>query len=259
MRIHRLTPLLLLCFTSILVPLTHAQDAAALQKEITELREGQKAMQKELQEIKELLKNSPRAANAPAPLPTSLDASGILVKGDAKAPVTIVEYTDMQCPFCSRHAQNTFSQIDNEYIKTGKVRYVVKDFPLESLHPNAFLAAEANHCAAEQNRAWDMHDRLFANQQKLTKDDLAGYADSMGLDSAKFKSCLDSGRYAAEVRKEMSEGQSSGVTGTPTFFLGVADAKPNQMKPERMLTGAQAFSAFQAAIDNLLPKRAGAQ
>jgi len=257
MRSHKITASFsLLSLVLVASPFALAQDAVALRKEITELKEGQKAIQRDLQEIKDLLKNTPRAAAATPPLPSSLDASGVLVKGDAKAPVTIVEYTDMQCPFCSRHAQNTLSQIDNEYIKSGKVRYVVKDFPLESIHPNAFQAAEANHCAGEQNRAWDMHDRLLANQQKLAKEDLTGYADAMGLESVRFKVCLESGRYAAEVRKEISEGQSSGVTGTPTFFLGAADGKPDEMKPEKMLTGAQAFSAFKAAIDDLLAKRA---
>jgi protein-disulfide isomerase len=244
-----------LCVVFAAGPCAFAQDDAALRKEITELKEVQKAMQRDLQEIKELLKNAPRAATGGPALPkNALDATGILVKGDPKAPVTIIEYTDMQCPFCSRHAQNTFSQIENEYIKSGKVRYVVKDFPLESLHPNSFLAAQANHCAAEQNRAWDMHDRLFANQQKLAKEDLAGYADAMGLDTTKFKTCLDSGRYAAAVRKDMAEGQSAGVMGTPMFFLGNADGTSYQMKPASMLNGAVAFSAFRTAIDDLLNK-----
>src|SRR5579885_258746 len=125
MRNPTVTAAVLLC-SFVLISGARAEDAAGLQKEITELKEVQKAIQKDLQEIKDLLKNAPRAANGPAPLPASMDASSILAKGDAKAPITIVEYTDMQCPFCSRHAQNTFSQIDNEYIKAGKVRYIVK-------------------------------------------------------------------------------------------------------------------------------------
>ena len=240
-----------LCVLFTAAPLVTAEDDSALQKEITELKEGQKAMQKDLQDIKELLRNLPRGGNA-ARLPSSIDTTGVLVKGDAKAPVTIVEFTDMQCPFCGRHALNTFAQIDTEYIKSGKVRYIVKDFPLESLHPYAFQAAEANHCAGEQEHAWDMHDRVFANQKKLTKEDLVGYADAIGLDSARFKACLDSGKYAPVVRKEMAEAQSAGVTGTPTFFLGTADAKTSQMKPTKTLSGAAAFSAFKAAIDDLL-------
>ena len=244
----------LLCALIAAGSLAAAQDASSIQQQITDLKDTQKAMLKELQEIKELLKNVGKAGNA-GRLPGSLDATGILVKGDAKAPVTIVEFTDMQCPFCARHALNTFAQIDNEYIKSGKVRYIVKDFPLEALHPYAFQAAEANHCAAEQDHAWDMHDRLFANQRKLTKEDLVGYADAIGLDSAKFKACIESGKYAPVVRKEMAEAQSAGVTGTPTFFLGTAGANASQIKPEKALSGAAAFSSFKAAIDDLLPKK----
>ena len=235
-----------------------AQDAASLQQEITQLKEGQKAIQQELQEIKQLLKQQQRVA-APAPaqpaLPTTLGTTGILVKGDPKAPITIVEFTDMQCPFCRRYAENTLSKIDEEYIKTGKVRYIVEDFPLESIHPNAFRAAEATHCAGEQNRAWDMHDRLLANQQKLTKEDLAADASALGLDTAKFQACLESDRYAADIRKEVAAAQSAGVNGTPTFFLGVADGKPDRMKPQRMLSGALEFSAFKGVIDDMAAKQ----
>lgn len=241
------------------VPSASAQDTATLQKEITELKEGQKAIEKDLEEIKELLKKGATAGNVPAGLPKSMDTAGILVKGDAKAPVTIIEFTDMQCPFCSRHAQNTLPQIENEYVKSGKVRYIVKDFPLESLHANAFKAAEANHCAAEQGHAWDMHDREMANQQKLAEEDLVGYADAIGLDAAKFKACLASGKYVSTVKKEIVEGERSGITGTPSFFLGVSDPATGQMKPEKMLTGAAAYSAFKTAIDDLLAKRQGSE
>ncbi len=256
----RLKPALV-CIALLLAGVSRAtaQDAATLQNEISDLKEGQKAIQKDLQEIKELLKKTATAGNLPATLPKTMDAAGVLVKGDAKAPVTVIEFTDMQCPFCSRHALNTFPQIDNEYVKSGRVRYVVKDFPLESLHANAFKAAEANYCAAEQGRAWDMHDREMANQQKLTDEDLVGYSDVMGLDAAKFKACLASGKYAAAIRKEMAEGQAAGITGTPSFVLGVSDPASGHMTPEKTLSGAVAFSSFKAAIDDLLAKRQGGE
>lgn len=229
-----------------------AQDAANLQKEIVDLKATLKDVQKDLQEIKDLLRNS-RKPSAPA-LPASLDVSGILVKGDPKAPVTIVEFTDMQCPFCSRHAQTTLAQIDDAYIKTGKLRYVVKDFPIESIHPNAFRAAVATHCAAEQNQAWEMHDRLFANQKKLTEDDIVSDAGALGMDAAQFKTCLESGKYAADIRKQAADAQAAGITGTPTFFVGTMDGQ-SRMKPVKMLSGALPFASFQAAIDELLPKK----
>jgi protein-disulfide isomerase len=258
-RIARPITLVALVTLLSLVPVASAQDSKAdLQKEITELKEGQKAIQQELEEIKQLLKQQRAAAAAPAqaPLPKTMDTAGILVKGDPNAPITIVEFTDMQCPFCGRYAENTLSKIDQEYIKTGKVRYIVKDFPLEAIHPNALRAAEATHCAAEQNRAWDMHDRLFANQQKLTREDITAYAAALGLDAAKFQACLESDRYAADIRKEIAAGQSSGVNGTPTFFLGVSDAQPDQMKPQRMLSGALDFSVFKSVLDDMAKPQA---
>ncbi|MBY0505665.1 MAG: DsbA family protein [Bryobacteraceae bacterium] len=248
--------ILLLCAAG-LVP---AQDNAALKKEIEALREGQKAIQKDLEEIKALLKSRPAAAappTGPALQNVLVSSDGVLVRGDLKAPVTIIEYTDLQCPFCSRHAQGTFSQIENEYVKSGKVRYIVKDFPLESIHPNAFKAAEAGRCAAEldKTKAWDMHDRLFANQQRLGPEQLPQYADALGLDVEKFKACLSSGKFAEAVRKDMAEAQGAGVTGTPAFLIGVTDPKTLKMKPQKSLTGAQAFNAFKAAIDGMLPAK----
>jgi protein-disulfide isomerase len=237
-----------------------AQDNAAdLRKEVRDLAAGQEQMKKELDEIKQLLlRGGARGGAAGVSLPTSMDAAGILVKGNPKAPITIVEFTDLQCPFCGRFAQQTLAEIDDQYIKTGKVRYVVKDFPLESIHSNALRAAQATHCAAEQDRAWEMHDRLFANQQKLTKEDLISDAAALALDTAKFSACLDSGRYIAEIHKEMATGQASGVNGTPTFFVGLSDTNPDQMKPQRMLNGAVDFAVFKSIIDGLSAKQAKA-
>lgn len=247
----------LFCAAALFAATPHANAQPDLQRELAELKTGQKAMQRDIEEIKQLLlKAAPRPAGAVAPsLPPSMATGGVLVKGDPNAPITIVEYTDLQCPFCGRYTRSTFSQIDNEYIKTGKVRYVIKDFPLESIHGNALRAAEATHCAADQHRAWQMHDHLIANQQKLGQDDLSGYAGTLGLDVEKFKACLDSGRYTAEIRKEMAAGQSLGVNGTPTFFLGDSGATPDQMKPRRMLAGALEFAAFKSLIDELATKQ----
>ncbi len=235
-------------------PGVSAQEAAVLQKQLAELQESQKAMQKDLAEIKALLKTLPRGNAVAQPgLPQTMDASGILVKGDPNAPLTIIEFTDMQCPFCSRFAKETFTQLESEYIQTGKVRYIVKNFPLIVMHRDAFLAAQANHCAAEQQRAWEMHERMFGNQQKLSKADLVAQSAEMGLDSETFRSCLESGKYAAAVRAEMSEAQTAGITGTPAFVLGATEGR--KMKPQRLLSGAQALPSFQAAIDSLLEKK----
>jgi len=128
----------------------------------------------------------------------------------------------------------------------------VQDFPLESIHKNAFKAAEATRCAQDQGKFWEMHDLLFADQQKITPEDLVAHAKALGMDEAGFKKCLDEGTYAAAIRKDMAEGQKAGVTGTPAFFLATPEGNDGKLKVVQRLSGAQAFSAFQAAIDGAL-------
>ena len=143
-------------------------------------------------------------------------------------------------------------QIEKAYIESGKLRYVVQDFPLESIHKNTFKAAEATRCAQDQGKFWEMHERLFANQQALSPEDLVEHAKALGLNAEGFKACLDEDTYAVAIRKDMAEGQKAGVTGTPAFFLGVMEGTDGKMKVVQRLSGAQVFSAFQAAIDSAL-------
>jgi protein-disulfide isomerase len=124
------------------------------------------------------------------------------------------------------------------------------DFPLESIHKFAFKAAEAARCAGEQGKYWEMHDRLFANQQSF--EPWTAHAQALGLDVAKFEECLSSGRQAAAIRKDMAEAQKAGVTGTPAFFFAYTDPTSSKVKTLTRLTGAQPFPAFKAEIDKLL-------
>lgn len=143
-------------------------------------------------------------------------------------------------------------QIDNDYIKTGKIKYVFRDLPLESIHKNAFKAAEAASCASEQGKFWEMHDRLFANQATLAPTNLPSHAEAIGLDMAKFQQCLDSGKYAAEIRKSMAEAGDAGIAGTPTFLLGFTEPNSSKVKVLKVLRGAQPYTAFKDAIDAAL-------
>jgi protein-disulfide isomerase len=127
----------------------------------------------------------------------------------------------------------------------------VRDLPLESIHPFAFKAAEATHCAGEQGKYWAMHDRLFANQRQLARPDLSKHAEALGLDVAAFNQCMDTDKFATQIRKSMAEARSLQATGTPTFFLGLTDPKTSQIKGTKM-AGAQAYPAFKAAIERLL-------
>ncbi len=164
------------------------------------------------------------------------------VKGSENALVTIIEFSEYQCPFCKRFFEQTLPQIEENYIETGKVRYVFRDFPL-SFHQYAQKAAEASECADEQGKFWEYHDKLFENQDALDINSLKQYAKDLGLDTAKFSSCLDSGKMASEVEKDFTDGSEYGVGGTPGFFI-------NGIK----VVGAQPYSVFEEIIEQELNK-----
>jgi len=164
------------------------------------------------------------------------------VKGSKDAPVTIIEFSDFQCPYCGRFYQQTLPLIEENYIKTGKVKIVYRDFPL-SFHQYAQKAAEAAECAHEQGKFWEYHDKLFENQNALDVASLKQYASELGLDAQKFNDCLDSGKKASEVQKDFNDGSMYGVSGTPTFFINGIP-----------LVGAQPYSVFEQIINQELSK-----
>jgi protein-disulfide isomerase len=161
-------------------------------------------------------------------------------KGPANAPITIVEFSDFQCPYCAR-VNPTLKQVQERY--GDKLRMVFRDYPLLQIHKDAAKAAEAGQCAQDQGKFWEMHDKLFENQAKLQVEALKQSAAEIGLDAASFNECLDSGKHAAEWRKDMEEGERYGVTGTPAFFIN-----------GRLLAGAQPLEAFTAVIDEELAR-----
>lgn len=223
-------------------------EIAVLKKEIAALRESQAAMQKEIAELRaELERVSSAKPSGSGDAEISFDGAPII--GDASAPVTIVEFSDFQCPYCRAYASQTFPQIQKNYIKTGKVKYIFMSFPLESIHGQALLAHEAASCAGDQGKFWEMREKLFASTT-LTREQLNFFALSVGVDQPKFEKCFSSGQKAAGVHKEASVGQKIGVQGTPTFLLGYTsgDAK---LKIQRAMSGAQPFSAFSEVIDGL--------
>jgi len=143
-------------------------------------------------------------------------------------------------------------QIEKEYIATGKLKYVVRDFPLEAIHKDAFKAAEAAHCAGDQGKFWEMSARLFANQRALGPKELPQYAQALGLDVPKFQQCLDSGKYAARIRKDLADGQRAGITGTPGFLFGLTVPNDPKVKVLRVIKGAVPYASFKDTIDSLL-------
>ena len=164
------------------------------------------------------------------------------MRGPATAPVTIIEFSEYQCPFCGR-VTPTLKALEQKY--GDKVRVVFKDFPLQN-HLQAPKAAEAAHCAGDQGKYWELHDRLFANQQQLQIADLKKHAGEVGLDQATFDQCLDSGKNAKIVQEDVDLGSSMGVSSTPTLYIN-----------GRLVTGAQPTSVFEAIIDEELARKAG--
>lgn len=221
-------------------------------------REQGDAILDELRQIRNLLERQPRrpgpvppvpAAQAPAP-----QRKVILRLGDeyslgrADAPVTIVEYTDYECPFCDRFRTGTFPDIKKNFIETGKVRFVKRDLPL-SAHPNALKAAQAGQCAGDQGKYWEMHDLLSANSSILGPDAYARFARELSLDPQAFKTCVDGDRHLADIRASGQGAAAIGITGTPAFVIGTV--KGDTLDGVEIM-GAQPYPVFEKAITDSL-------
>jgi protein-disulfide isomerase len=175
---------------------------------------------------------------APPVFRATVATDGFPSRGPADAPVTIVEFSDFHCPFC-RSAQPTLNALAAKY--PGKLRFVYRHFPLDSLHPQARRASEASWCAAEQRRFWEFHDRIYANGPDASEETIKRLAGEAGLDTAALTSCLASGRASEAVEKDVEEGTRHGVTGTPGFFVN-----------GRSLSGNQPLETFVKVIDEEL-------
>ena len=177
---------------------------------------------------------------APPVFKADVGVGGAPFLGPAAAPVTIVEFSDFQCPFC-KQVVPTLTQVLSRYGE--KVKLVFRDFPIDSLHPQARKAAEAARCAQDQGKFWDYHDALFANASKLGPEQLKTYAQQVGLDLPSFERCLASGTHAAAVQKSVDEGMRLGVTGTPAFFIN-----------GELVSGAQPVESFARVIERELAR-----
>lgn len=198
---------------------------------------------------------NPQAAQAPSPnVPeivfVSLDDDP--VKGNPDAEIIVVEFSDFQCPFCSRFFDQTLPLIEQNYIDTGKIKFVYRDFPIDSLHPNARPAHIAAECADEQGKFWEYHDILFSrvNQwQSLPMsslgDNFVAFADELELDTTNFIDCLQSESTAQEVHSDYLAGAQYGVTGTPAFFVGT------EKDGFILISGAQPYSTFERVIESI--------
>jgi predicted DsbA family dithiol-disulfide isomerase/Skp family chaperone for outer membrane proteins len=179
------------------------------------------------------------------PLRTEIPTAGFPTLGPASAPITIVEFSDFECPYCGGLFP-TLKEIETKY--ADKIRVVYRQYPLTSLHPHAQKAAEASLCADEQKRFWDFHDSLFGNQQDLTVDSLKRRAVELKLDAPAFNTCLDSGKHAETIKKDIVEGSRAGVSGTPAIFIN-----------GRLLSGNQPYTSIAQVIEDELQRKSDAK
>lgn len=229
--------------------IAYGYSLAGVEEEIAQMRQELNQLKSDVAEIKNVLNavlNRPKAPEKTTSR-TTIDNDPML--GSPSAPLTLVEFSDYQCPFCGRFFRDTYPIIKEVYIKTGKLRYVYRDFPLPS-HKEAQKAHEAANCAGEQGKYWEMHDRIFGNQAQMQVPHLREYAEALGVNMPAFTACLDSGKYAEEIKKDIEDGTRAGVQGTPTFVLGQTQAT-GQVEG-LIIRGAQPTDYFKKEIDRLL-------
>jgi protein-disulfide isomerase len=222
----------------------------------------------ELRQIRTLLERMPRR---PGPMPQTTGPQAIspqdpapkktlILKvgedsslGRSDAPVIIVEFTDFQCPFCSRFQANTFPEIRRNFIDTGKVRFIKRDLPLAA-HPDALKAAQAGRCAGDQGKFWEMYDLLSANFSLLGPEAYAMHAKKLSLDPEAFKACVDSDRHLADIRTSVQEAAAAGIRSTPSFLIGTVKGDTLE---GTWIKGAQPYAVFEKTIMEILKGRAG--
>lgn len=237
-------------------PVSPGGDVGALRGDLEKLKGELEGIRGELRLIRELLLQraaQPAQPPAPARVVSKVALAGSPSLGRSEAPVTMVEFSDYQCPFCRRYFDATLPAIKKEYVDTGKVRYVFRDFPIDQIHPQARKASEAARCAGDQGKYWEMHDLLFRNQQALQVERLKAHAKGLGLDTAAFDDCLDKGKHGAVVQKSYEDGVAAGVRGTPAFFIG--RTRGGDTIEGLLVSGAQPLNAFKQEIERLLAEK----
>ena len=201
-----------------------------------------------LQQQQTLLRQNTGRRAAPPDQKVKLKLVDTYALGSDDAPVTLVEFTDYQCPYCSKFHQMTFPQIKKNYIDTGKIRFVSRDLPLD-FHKNALQAARATRCAGEQNKYWEIRHVLGSNPKNLGKEEILKYALVEQLNLEQFQSCFESDEYEKEINQDIADAHSVGITGTPGFVLG--RTSKNDFEGIK-IKGAFPYSAFAKKIDKLL-------
>ena len=226
-------------------PKPEQNELSDLKKEMARLRTEVEGMRADLRQLLSRIRGE-----EPDPQRANVATTGGATLGSKDAPLTMVEFSDYQCPFCRRFFDQTFPRIKTKYIDTGKVRYVFRDFPLDQIHPQARKAAIAAHCANDQGKYWEAHDMFFKNQEALRPENLKSYAQKLGLKTAAFNECLDKDKYASLVQGNEDDGLKAGVRGTPAFFIGKTTKEGTV--DGQLISGARPYEDFQREIDRQL-------
>lgn len=222
---------------------TARQDDPILQQILDELRQIHQLLEKQPQPV-------PQQPVAQRPAKSVVvDDEGGFSLGSENAPVTIVEFTDFQCPYCQRFHQTAFGQLKKNYIDTGRVRFVSRDLPLD-MHPNAMQAAQAGRCAGEQGQFWPMRDRMQSNPDKLDIEHLVGFAQEFKIDVTKFRSCIESGKYTQAIKNEILAARGVGATATPSFVIGRSGGGGVEGE---LIVGAMPYAMLDHKLQALIP------
>ena len=210
-----------------------------LDGQIAQLRDGQRRLAEDVSSLKQS---------------ATIDVSDAPALGPNGAVVTLVEFSDYECPFCVRHFKQTMPQIEANFIRPGKIRYVFRDYPIDELHPEAIRAHETARCALEQDQGkyWQLHRSLFSVPGTHTKDHLEARVREAGLDVAAVQSCLASGRVTSGIRRGGEQASALGAQGTPAFFVGLLDPGSNRVRVLEAIKGAHPYSVFEDAIQRAL-------
>ncbi len=221
----------------------------SLKQEISQLSESVGKIESEVKDMKELALKPPKKEPRVLPNQPNFTADGNLpVLGSQEAKIAIIEFSDFQCPYCKRFTDNAFKQIKENFIDTGKVQYVARDFPL-NFHPQAMPAAIAATCSFKQDSYWPMRDVLFTNAKQLGDDLYQKAATDLSLNLEAFSNCLKDPAVADKVKDDLALGQSLGVRGTPSFLIGRVEN--GELVEPQIVVGAQRYPAFESLLNEL--------
>ncbi|HEY3101077.1 MAG TPA: DsbA family protein [Methylomirabilota bacterium] len=232
-----------------------AEDPAltAIRADLDRVREELAGVRAEVKALRELLQRLAAPSQPPARVTATVTTGDNPALGRRDAPVTIVEFSDYQCPYCRQFVTTTLPALKSTYVDAGKLRWVFRDFPLDQIHPNARKASEAARCAGEHGKYWEMHDLLFQNQHALALEQLPAHAATLHLDAGAFAACVASGKHAGVVQKNFTDGAAAGVRGTPSFVIG--RTRPDGTVEGLLVSGLRPLADFRQEIDRLLSEK----